>query len=457
MKAHASTKAIDLTEGNILRRLLQVSLPLMGTQVMLMAYNLTDMFWLGRVGSDAVASVGTAGMYVWLSVAFLMMGRMGAEIGVSQQIGKKNPEEAQAFSENALMLSMILGLLFAVFAFFFRHPLIAVFGIQEAHVAYDAALYLGIVAVGTPATFLSAAITGVFNGAGVSRVPFLTNGLGLILNMVLTPLLIFTFDFGLVGAAWATVIAQTVVVILNILVVRVLPTRPFPKLRLFRRPNLARLRQIFRWTIPIGAESAAFTILSMFIGRFVAAFGADALAVQRIGIQLESFSWLIAGGFASALTAFTGQNFGGGRWDRINRGTRISLYCMIVWGVITTAIPWLFGRQMFALFVQDEAVIQEGVRLLRIHSICQLFICLEFWAVGLFRGFGKTVPSSVATIVGNSLRVPLSYALSLTALGVAGLWWGIALGACLRAIILVIWYIRYARKLPKGTEGLAVA
>ena len=73
----------SLTEGGILKKLLLVAVPIMGTQFMQMAYNLTDMFWLGRVGSDAVAATGAAGMYLWLSFGFLLIGRMGAEIGVS--------------------------------------------------------------------------------------------------------------------------------------------------------------------------------------------------------------------------------------------------------------------------------------------------------------------------------------------------------------------------------------
>lgn len=447
---HTRNHTIDLTQGGIFRRLFQVAAPLIGTQVLQMAYNLTDMFWLGQVGSDAVASVGTAGMFIWLSMAFLMMGRMGAEIGVSQQLGRGDVAGARAFSENALFLSVVAGTAFALFVFVLRHPLIGVFRIQEAHVAHDAALYLGVVAVGMPAAFFSGAVTGVFNGAGASRIPFVTGGVGIVLNMVLTPLFIFRFGFGMVGAAWATVVAQVVVLVLNLLAVRNLSVRPFSDLRVFRKPDMARLQQIFKWTLPIATESAVFTLLSMIIGRFVAAFGADALAVQRIGIQLESLSWLIAGGFSSALTAFAGQNYGGGRWDRIHRGAQLSLRLMLCWGVVATVVPLILGRQMFSLFVSDEAVIQEGIRFLWILSVCQVFMCLEFWAAGLFRGLGKTMPPFVATLIGNALRVPLSYLLSLTTLGVAGLWWGIALGACLRGGILVAWYMGYTRRLPRG-------
>ena len=446
-----NTKKYDLTEGNILRRLLLVAAPLMGTQVLQMAYNLTDLIWLGRVHTDAVASVGTAGMYMWLSMAFLMTGRMGAEIGVSQFMGRSDLQGAKSFSQNALFLALVSGVTYALFVGLLRHPLIGVFAIREAHVAQGAADYLGIVALGMPAMFISGAISGTFNGVGNSRIPFLVNGFGIVLNMILTPIFIFTLDFGLHGAAWSTVISQMTVVILAILCIRFFRIRPFDNFTFFVRPNLQRIKQIFRWTIPISIESGAFTLLSMVVGRFVAAFGANALAVQRIGIQIESISWMLAMGFASALTAFVGQNYGRGCWSRIHRGARLSLFIMGIWGIVTMVIPLLFGRQLFALFIPGEpgAVLEEGVRFLRILAVCQIFICLEFWAVGIFRGLGRTIPPTISTIIGNSIRVPLAYFLSLTPLGVAGLWWGISLGAVIRGIILVSWYFIASRRLPQ--------
>ena len=96
----------NLTEGGIFRKLLLVAIPIMGTQMVAMAYNLTDMFWLGRVGSEAVAAAGAAGMYMWLSFGFILIGRMGAEIGVSQSLGRGDRKTALAFSQNAMMIAL---------------------------------------------------------------------------------------------------------------------------------------------------------------------------------------------------------------------------------------------------------------------------------------------------------------------------------------------------------------
>ena len=115
----------SLTEGGILKKLLLVALPIMGTQFMQMAYNLTDMFWLGRVGSDAVAASGAAGMYLWLSFGFLLIGRMGAEIGVSQYIGRGDKESALAFSQNSGLIALVLGSAFGLAMILFNRSLIA--------------------------------------------------------------------------------------------------------------------------------------------------------------------------------------------------------------------------------------------------------------------------------------------------------------------------------------------
>ena len=438
----------DLTEGNILQKLLLVAMPLMGTQFLQMAYNLTDIFWLGRVDRDPVAASGTVGMFIWLAAALLLIGRMGAEIGVSQSLGKGDAQAARKFSQTSLHLAFFFGIFSGLFMFLFRYPLIGFFGIQEPEVFADAVAYMYVISIGIPFTFVSAVISGTFSGSGNSRVPFFINGSGLILNMILTPIFVFHLSLGIVGAGIATIIAQFVAFVLGLIAIRFSRTRPFHDFRFFQKTDTTKLRQIFRWSLPIAADSALFTSLALIINRMVVAFGADAIATIRVGFQIEGLSWLIAGGFASALTAFVGQNYGAKRYDRIHQGVRISFQLMLIWGLFTTLIPWVFGRQMFAFFLPIPELLPGGITFLRILSLAQLFICLEFWAVGVFRGLGKTIPPSISAVTGNVLRIPLAYFLSQTALGVNGIWWSIAAGAIIRATMLVVWYYIHKRNMP---------
>jgi Na+-driven multidrug efflux pump len=192
----------------------------------------------------------------------------------------------------------------------------------------------------------------------------------------------------------------------------------------------------------------------MMLTPLVAEYGAGALATVRVGSQIESLTWLIAGGYAAALTAFTGQNFGAGKWTRINKGFRISTVMMTFWGLFVAVLLFFGGRTLYGIFVPNEpAVIAMGVFYLQILAFVQVPACFEGVAAGIFRGMGKTVPPSVASISSNILRVVLAYlAVHFTDLGLTGIWLAVALSAGLRGIWIFVWYLVHSRGLPKADE-----
>jgi putative MATE family efflux protein len=427
----------DLTSGGILQKLVFVALPIMGTQLMQMTYNLTDMFWLGRLSSDAVAASGIAGMFMWLGMALFLVGRMGSEIGVSQNKGRGDLDEAKAFAQNALLTAFVLGVLYGAFMLIItpKH-LIFLFNIEEAHVAEMAAAYTGITGLAMPMFYMSASLTGAFNGSGNSRVPFLSHATGITVNIILSPIMIFPLGLGIQGAAAATVIAQSIVLTMLILFVKKHRDRPFSKFSLLVKPSFVKIKQILRWSIPISLESMLFTLLTMAVTRRVAGCGAGALAVSRVGVQVESLSWLIAGGFGTALTAFMGQNFGAGKRERMRKGFGIATAVMSVWGVVVTFALFFFGYFFFSLFLAEHELREMGAVYLKILAVCQIVGCLEAVGAGFYRGSGKTLPPSVMSISTNIIRVPLCYVLASTSLGLNGVWWGIAISAFLRGALI---------------------
>lgn len=436
----------DLTQGSILGKLLTVAVPIMGTQLMQMAYNLTDMFWLGRTATQVtdVAASGMAGMFLWLSMAPMMVGRMGSEIGVSQSLGQGNEAAARGFAESAARISLVLGVLYGAILVFFTGIIIRPFGIQEPALHNATIVYLRIVGLGIPASFLSAAITGAFNGAGNSHLSFWCNAIGLVVNMILDPLMILFGGWGIAGAAVATVIAQMVVCLLFVLFVKKHPHRPFPEFRLFGRFVREKLRRIFKWSAPIAIESGLFTLLSMFVTAMITGYGESALAVQRVGSQIESLSWLVGGGFTSAVTSFMGQNFGAKRWDRIREGYRISLFGLLIWELMVTLLLFFFGRQLFSIFLSDQALLDMGGSFLKVLAFCQIFMAFEGASAGTFRGLGKTMPPSLCSIFSNVIRVPICMLLGRV-LGLWGIWVGLTLTASLRGVMIWIWYLYWAR------------
>ena len=437
----------NLTEGKIFPSLLRLGLPIAGVNAMNMAYNITDMFWLGRVSSGALAATGVAGLFLWLSVGLMLIGRIGAEVGVSQSRGRGDLDAAYKFSRTALYIAGMLGLAYGTFLLILRTQLVGFFNFQEVWVAQYAANYIAIMALGIPAVFISSSIDGSFLASGDSRTPFIIGSSGIVLNMILTPIFIFVLGLGVVGAAASSVFVQYSVFITRVIAIKHFRSRPFEKYN-FIMPFSFKddtVKQIFNLTWPVCLENTLFPLLTMFTTRFEAGFGASAVSMSRVGTQIESLSWLVGAGFGAALTAFVGQNFGAGKHDRVSSGVHYAIIALIIWGSIVTAILWFGGGIIFAIFLPEYAPYPEMLRLFvtftRILAACQILSNLEFAATNAFRGKGKTIPPSICSISSNVIRVPLAYFLSLTPLGLLGIWIAVSFTAGLRGLVTILWYM----------------
>jgi len=454
-----SAKGIDLTQGNILKRLIAIATPIMAMQIFQMAYNLIDMFFLGRISSDAVAAAGSAGMFLWLSVAFFVIGQIGAEIGVSQSTGKGDEETARKYAKNAILIATILGVIIGLITIFFSEQLISVLRIREAHVAHDSAVYLRIVGFAFPFVFINSAVSGVYNGVGNSKLPFYLKSIGLIFNVLITPIFIFALGWGIIGAAVATAIGHAVTGLLLLFSVKNPKLCPFSDFRFKEifNPDKAIIKQIFKWSLPITADSALFTSLTMVIAVFVAGFGSGAIAAQRVGTQIESLSWLVGGGYAGAFRAFVGQNYGARKFERLKQGYKASATAMTLWGLGVGLLMFFGGSPIIRLFIQEPEYVAMGASYLRILAFVQIAQCIDSLSASGFDGLGKTLPPTIVSITFNALRVFVAYCLSRTALGLDGIWIGIAFGNLMRGIVLTIWYLLYSRRMYRRESELKEA
>ncbi|MDR2135083.1 MAG: MATE family efflux transporter [Treponema sp.] len=441
-----SGNAYNLTNGTIIKKLLTLAVPIIASNLMQMAYNLTDMFWLARLGPNAVAASGAAGMYMWLSMGFLLIGRMGTEIGVSQSLGRGDKKTALGYFQNSLALALVTGFLFGAFLLIFRRPCIGFFRFREEQVTRDAVAYLSIVAAFMPVNFAMAVLGGAFTAAGNSRTPFIVMAIGIAANVVLDPLFIQVLGLGVAGAAMATVISQSLVLASVLVGYFCLGVKPFPGFRMFGPVEKSKITQILKWAMPIALENIFFCFLSMVTSRIETAFGASAVAVSRIGSQLESLSWLIGAGFGSSLVVFIGQNYGAGREDRIREVIRISALVLSLWGLFVTAFIWFGGPFVFALFFPDRELLGLGTKYLHILAFCQLSMNVEAVGSGAFKGIGKTIPPSVVIIGTNVLKPLFAWALSRTSLGLYGVWIGVVISANLRGICMNLWYAAENRR-----------
>ncbi len=434
----------DLTHGPILGHLFRLALPTIGASFMQMTYSLTDMIWLGRVGADAVAAVGVAGFYVWFGFSLLLITRVGAEVGVSQALGRKEPSTVLRFIRHALFWAVIISAVYAFASFVWARELIGFFGISSANVNNDGSLYLRIVSLGFLFTFVNPTFAGIYNGMGNSRSPFWYMTAGVLLNLVLDPVLIFGWwifpEMGVTGAAWATFASQLLV--FGIFLIRFVWMQEMVQLHLAQfRFDRAISKKIFSLGIPVASESALFAFFAMIIARMVAEYGAVAIAVQSIGGQIEAISWMTSTGFATALGSFTGQNYGAGNWQRIRKGYQYTLLIGTVLGLTVTGVFLLFGKSIFSVFLSDPESQRLGAVYLYILAVSQVFMIYEITTRGAFNGIGQTIPPSVTGIVFTGLRIPIAWLLTaFSSYGLFGIWGAISLTSIFKGLLLPLWF-----------------
>ncbi len=441
-------KRIDLTTGSITGKLVKLALPIMGVAFIQTAYNLIDMIWIGKMGSHAVAAVGTAGFFTWLAEAFIMLTKLGASIKVSQSIGQKNYEKTKAYIISALQMNLVLAILYGLFVVRFNKELIAFFALGDETVIQMARTYLTTVGVGMIFFFTGPVFSGIFNGLGDSKTPFIINTIGLIVNMTLDPILIFGLlgapKLGVFGAALATVIAQMIVTLcFGLIIIR--RKLDYFTLHILCRPKWQVIKEIAYIGLPGALQSGLFTIFSMVIGRIIAYWGPIPIAAQKVGSQIEAISWLTAGGFSTALSTYVGQNYGAGKYERIEKGVRTTMYLAALLGTFTTLILIFAREPLMRIFVSEPETIEVGKQYLLILGYSQLFMCAEITMSGAFSGMGRTYLPNMVSIILTGARIPLALILART-LGLDGIWWSISISSILKGILLVSIYFSLQRR-----------
>lgn len=439
-------KKINLLEGPIFSSLMKLALPIMGTSLIQMAYNLTDMIWIGRIGANAVAAVGSAGMYMWLSNGISTLAKMGGQVRVGQSIGSQNKKDAAQYASATIQLGIIFGVIYGMITLLFHSQMIGFFHLTSPDVIKDAEIYLIITCGFVVINFVNQIFTSLMTAIGNSHHPFVATAIGLVINIVLDPLLIFGLHMGVMGAAIATVIAQAIVLILMLYYAKK-DKILFDEMRVMQKNTSSIFMKIIKIGFPTGIQSMCFTFISMVIARFIAGYGDVAIAVQKVGSQIESISWMSAEGFGNALNAFVAQNYGAENIERVKKGTFSALKTCMIWGVFTTLVLLIFPQFIFQIFISEKDVIPLGIDYLQILTFSQLFMCIESTLAGALNGLGKTfIPSSVSIVL-TVARIPLVMILSTTFLALNGIWWSISISSIAKGVVIAICYSRVMKKI----------
>lgn len=435
----------NLTEGPILRQLFALAMPIMATSFIQMAYCLTDMAWVGRLGSEAVAAVGSVGILTWMSTSLALLNKVGSEVSVGQAIGMQDEGAARSFATHNISLSLLISLAWGLLLFAFATPIIGIYEL-EASISNDAVNYLRIVSTAFPFVFMSAAFTGIFNASGRSRIPFNINGLGLLVNMGLDPLFIFGFGWGTNGAAWATWIAQASVFTLFIYQLKIKGIL-WDNFRFFGKLKKLYTLRIIKIGLPVATLNALFAFVNMFLGRTASTVGGHlGLMAMTTGGQIEAITWNTSQGFSTALSAFVAQNYAAQKVSRVMKALKSTLWMTLVFGIICSFLFIFCGNNVFAIFVPEKEAYEAGGEFLRIDGYSQLLMMVEITIQGVFYGMGRTIPPAIISITFNYLRIPMALLFVSFGWGLAGIWWCVCITSILKGIVILVWFLVIKKK-----------
>ncbi len=441
----------DLTTGPITRHLLKATSFMLVTMVFQTLYFLIDLYWVGRLGTEAVAGVGIAGNLTFIVLALTQMLGVGTTAVVSHATGRKDHEQALLLFNQSQVLAMVTGVAFLIVGMAVRWPYARAMSADDATAALAAEYLLWFI----PAMALQFALVAMgsaLRAVGNFKPGMVVSSATVVLNMILAPFLIFGWGtgrpLGVAGAAISSLIA--IIVGIAWLATYFLPRGAYLRFELRDwRPRLDLWKRMLAIGLPAGFEFAITAVYLAIVYSITRPFGAAAQAGFGIGMRIiqAGFMPVVALGFSVAPVA--GQNFGARHPDRVKSTFRdaalMATGVMVLFAIACHIAP----SAMVAAFSTDPAVIAVGSEYLRIISWNFVASGLIFVASSMFQAMGNTIPSLVAS--GVRIGLLSIFALMLSRMPDFQLrWiWYLSVATVVVQLALAMWFLRreFSRRL----------
>ncbi|MFN3528648.1 MAG: MATE family efflux transporter [Bacteroidia bacterium] len=441
IKLALSGQEQDYTSGSIRLAIFLLAIPMMLEMVMESLFAVVDIFFVGKLGVAAVATVGLTESVITIIYAISIGLSMAATALVARRIGEKNHKAAADTAFQAIVLSSLTAIGLGILGYVYAADLLRFMGAEEAVIS-EGVGYTRIIFLGNLPIMLLFLINGIFRGAGkpaiAMRSLWLANGL----NILLDPLLIFGIgifpEMGIEGAAWATTIGRSVGVLYQLYHLLLKPGN----MRLTRL-NLVIQRQTVLTILRVGAggmgqfliESASWIVLT----RIVASSGSIAVAGWTVAIRIVIFTLLPAMGLANAATTLVGQNLGAGHPDRAEASVWKAAWYNAVFLGICSMVFILFGDQVIGIFNNDPGVLLVGKKALFVLCLGYVFFAYGMVIAQSFNGAGDTFTPTLINIVMFWLfEIPLAWYLAMHLnWGASGVFWSVAIAHSLHALVSI--------------------
>lgn len=402
----------DMITGKILSQLLLFALPLLGSSLVQQLYNTADLLFVGNfAGKTAAAAVGSSGLIFTCLIGLFTGISVGVGVVITHAWGAGNKEEAFDAAHTAIIIGVIGSLLLMIAGLLFAEKLL-IFLQTPKEILEEASIYVRIYFLSMIPMVIYNMGAGILRACGNSKIPFYILIGGGITNVLADTLLIAVLNYGVVGAAAATSISQTVsaVFMLYYLMSR---RSSIPLSWKKMHIDLGILKKILKYGLPAGVQAIVVTLSNVVVQYYINGFGEDAVAAYAAYFKIENLIYLPIMACGQAVTTFVGQNYGAGKYDRIKKGTAQGTFFSCGLTIVIAIIVLLIPEAVVRLFIQDHTVITYGVSILMTtFPFYWLYAVLEVTG-GALRGMGCSNTSMLVVMLGLcGLRILLLFGIS---------------------------------------------
>ena len=431
-----------ILNGNLFHAVLLLAIPVMLNSFIQSMYNLTDTYWLGKIGTQYQAAITLVSPVQNILINFGSGITTAGAILIAQYLGARKDQEANKMANHICIFSLSFSLVCAAFCWCITPGVVRWLGAEGELYDYGIS-YIRIVVLDLPFLFMINLFTSVKQAQGDTLKPMLLNLLGVILNMIMDPLFLMTFNMGIAGAAIATMAAK----IPGAVIAAAALTRKRELVRLdFKgfRLEKDKISSIVRIGLPTAIGGSTMQLGFLLMTRNVQAYGMTATTAYGIGNKINSIITLPANGIGSALSTIVGQNYGAGNIPRVKRSYHIALTMgavfLFVFGMILSR--QFVAEPMVRFFTSDEAVVPLAAEFLSLMA----FFCWSnaFYNVtqGLFQGSGHTMVTMAvdAARIWGFRFLTLWFCSSVLHMGVESIWYSVVVSNGISALILYLLY-----------------
>jgi len=441
--APRKNNAVDMTVGSPGRHLIMFAAPLFLGNLFQQFYNLVDTIIVGKyINADALAATGCCASlnFLFFSLCFGLANGIG--IIVSQHFGSGDERKIKETVASAIYVIGITALVVTLIGVVLARPLLTLMQVEKGIIRDQAVIYFRTTCCGILFIGIYNGVAAILRALGDSKTPLVFLIISSFLNIGMDLLFVIVLNLGVFGVAFATVVAQLISAAIS-LIYAIVKISYFKLAKDELKPNKSIIKHSFKLGVPLALQSSMIAISMIVLQGVVDGFGKVAMSAYTITSKVDIIISQFYNAMSSAITTFSGQNFGAQKKDRVKMGYKMGIIYVCIYNLIMIPIVFFLSKQIVGLFVKPDELEVIAIGIKAEHILCFMYAALGLIYVprGVLNGVGDARFSLINGISEVACRVVFSFALtSIASIGMMGIWWA---GGLTWTVVAVICNLRY--------------